>query len=337
MPASEATYAFRKHTPRTVVDIPTFKDYLIQERKDIVNPLRDGKNDSGSSEDSDEFEKAKTAQCNRLEALLEMLKYSQVNKDLLEKEAALADTLDIICTAPAFSSYQKAAQELKTRFAKSNHGAGEPVSIIPHSGKEKPLKYGHNGFTPGDTWSLQPDVVKAGVHGAQVGIYGHPLSGVRSLSLRNGENTGTSLNKDEGIKVLYGTRGGADEEEKDTLPAPNRETFSLYASIRTRIPVRVLRFAPSLGPGQKAPPAGLGPEVGWRYDGLYRVTRVQEATNEKRGKFEKFTLERSPLDDNKGVSFADCRGVESSDGEKVESDKEVADAKAERAPHGCDY
>ncbi|GIZ49144.1 hypothetical protein CKM354_001218000 [Cercospora kikuchii] len=339
MSASEATYAHDERSPSTVVDIPSFIAYLKQERDEIVIPLRDGKNDTGCSKDSEEFQKVQTARSNRLKDHLDMLKTPHVNHKVLTKEAALANTLEIICTAPVFkdTDCRIAAQELQQRYAREYFGAGEAVTLGPSKGEPKCRKYFHNGLTPGKTWRktetdpASHQAVKAGAHGlTQGGIYGHPLSGAYSVTLRFSKS---KLNHDDGTKILYGTRGGRKARDPTSLPAPNRETLSLRASIRTMIPVRVLRFTPAGGKrGQ------YGPAEGWRYDGLYKVTAVETAANKHGGLFEQFTLERLPLEDNKGWSLADCyRGEKSSEEdarkqtkEELETDKEVADAQAER-------
>ncbi|PPJ59866.1 hypothetical protein CBER1_04942 [Cercospora berteroae] len=339
MSASEATYAHGKRWPSTVVDIPSFVAYLKQERDEIVIPLRDGKNDTGSSKDSEEFGKVQTARWNRLKDHLDMLKQSHVNAELLEGEAALANTLEIICTDPVFDGTDcgEAAQKLQQRYAQPDLGTHKTVTIGPSKGKPNCRKYFHNGLTPGKTWRktetdpASHQALKAGAHGLpQGGIYGHPLSGAYFVTLRFSKS---KLNHDDGTKILYGTRGGRKARDPASLPAPNRETLSLRASIRTMIPVRVLRFTSAGGKrGQ------YGPAEGWRYDGLYKVTAVETAANKHGGLFEQFTLERLPLEDNKGWSLADCyRGEKSSEEdarkqtkEKLEADKEVADARAER-------
>lgn len=335
MSASEATYAHDERSPSTVVDIPSFTAYLKQERDEIVIPLRDGKNDTGCSKDSEEFQKVQTARWNRLKDHLDMLKQSPMNKEILER-SNLIDTLRIIATASAFDSSEckNTAQALQARFASPPYGADKNVTLGLPEGDANCTAYGHNGLTPGRTWlrTERPNAAVAvqtsGAHGVTAaGIYGHPLSGAYSVSLKY---SGGSLNRDEGTKILYGTRGGSKAEDKNALPAPNRETYALRASIRTKIPLRLLRFRKVKG--QLGP---YGPAEGWRYDGLYRVTAVQEATNDKGGKFEQFTLERSPLDDNEGISLADfCDGSDEEARKQIKeelgADKDVAAAEAQR-------
>ncbi|KAF2212897.1 hypothetical protein CERZMDRAFT_84499 [Cercospora zeae-maydis SCOH1-5] len=338
MSAHEANYADHERSLRSVIDEKSFIQYLKQEHNHVVVPLQTRSFAAGLAGNPGKANETASALLARLRALLDMLKDAPMTSDLCNnvEKVTFGKTLDIICTDAAFndSACKEAAQELKNRYAQPFFGARDTVTVGPSKGTAKCAKYWHNGLTPGQTWPKSDAVREAGGHGPpQGGIYGHPLSGAFSITLKNGESGPGSLNRDEGIKLLYGTRGGASEEDKKTLPAPSRETYSLRASIRTKVPVRVFRFA-----SESAKQVGLGPATGWRYDGLYKITGVQEAVNEKHGKFEQFTLERLSLRDNKGWSFDDCcSGTKSSDEEarkqtkeRLETDEEVAAAKAER-------
>ncbi|KAM3414675.1 hypothetical protein BST61_g9833 [Cercospora zeina] len=320
MSAQEANYAGHERWPRSVIDEKSFVQYLDQEHSNLVDPLQTRSFAADLAGHHGKMNEIKTALFARLRALLDMLKDCPMTSDLLnnQKKGTLGKTLDIICTDPAFkdSDCKKAARELKNRYAQPFFGARDTVTI---------------GASKSDS---KCTIREAGGHAPkQSGIYGHPLPGAYSVTLQNGESSPGSLNKDEGTKILYGTRGGASEEDKNTLPAPSRQTYSLRASIRTKVPVRVFRFA-----SDSTSDVGLGPVTGWRYDGLYKITGVKEAANENDGKFEQFTLERLPLHDNKGWSFDDCRnGRQSSEEEarkqtkgELEADEEVAAAKAER-------
>ena len=84
---------------------------------------------------------------------------------------------------------------------------------------------------------------------------------------------------------MYYSGSGSHDNEDPKFPAESTSgTRALHRSIITMRPVRVLRKA-----NDKKP---YCPSAGLRYDGLYRVVKVNLPTNAKGGLYEQFVLER---------------------------------------------
>ncbi|KAF1829348.1 hypothetical protein BDW02DRAFT_510144 [Decorospora gaudefroyi] len=137
-------------------------------------------------------------------------------------------------------------------------------------------KYHGNGdLVLGQWWPTQLCAVRDGAHGTpQGGIWGEKERGAFSIVLSGGH---PYRDADYGDVIEYsGTEG------KNSTPTEN--TRHLMTSARTGLPVRVIRSA-QLAKGNK-----YRPEMGLRYDGLYRVVSYQETDKEKA--VYRFRLER---------------------------------------------
>ncbi|KAK4196273.1 PUA-like domain-containing protein [Triangularia verruculosa] len=137
--------------------------------------------------------------------------------------------------------------------------------------------FGHNGLTPGDWWPLQMVALFRGAHGhCQAGIYGLPLEGVYSVVVGNGKDY-QDVDDDQGDVLYYSTNHSG-------VHTMSRGTQALNKSMADGIPVRVLRAA-----NRK----GWAPQIGIRYDGLYRVTGRHEVSRGGKQWF-RYTLRRLP-------------------------------------------
>ncbi|KAG7284682.1 hypothetical protein NEMBOFW57_009291 [Staphylotrichum longicolle] len=124
---------------------------------------------------------------------------------------------------------------------------------------------GHNGLAPGDWWPLQMAALYAGAHGSAIkGICGSPTVGAYSIVVSGSSAVYHSLDTDNGDILHY----SADSPRTNLPSAPSADTRALQRSLATRGAVRVLRSA---GRGAGAGTRVWAPEVGIRYDGLYRV------------------------------------------------------------------
>jgi len=142
------------------------------------------------------------------------------------------------------------------------------------------------GVPVGRKFSSREELRLAGVHTQRIhGIQGQSKSGCQSIVL-NG-----SYEKDEdfGDLIFYagaGGRKGRVQVEDQTLAQPNNT--ALLRSIERQNDIRVTR-----GPGSdlKFRPVGGG----YRYDGLYRVSSVDEVRDSAGFRIYIFTLMRSPF------------------------------------------
>jgi len=130
-------------------------------------------------------------------------------------------------------------------------------------------------------------VAAAGVHRPLVaGISGGAAEGADSIVL----NGGYEDDRDYGDVIVYTGHGGNDPESgrqiaDQALMAGNK---ALAKSGLDGLPVRVVR-------GWREP-SGLGPPIGFRYDGLYRVVRYWSETGRSGFKIWRFRLERDDPD-----------------------------------------
>lgn len=121
------------------------------------------------------------------------------------------------------------------------------------------------GFPLSSTWSLRPEVSKAGVHRPQMsGISGTGAEGADSIVV----NGGYEDDVDEGDEIIYTGAGGNDpatkkQIENQVLTQPGNA--GLVTSQFEGLPIRVIRGSK----GDKR----FSPTTGFRYDGLYRVAK----------------------------------------------------------------
>lgn len=143
--------------------------------------------------------------------------------------------------------------------------------------------FGSNGLTSGDWFPFQNVALFHGAHGASMaGISGDAQTGAWSIVVSGGYD---DFDKDEGDRLWYCGPGSNDNTDP-RLPAQSSGTKALEASRQTGRDVRVLRSSN----GKSA----WAPDVGIRYDGLYRVVRAGTTTNNVGGRVERFRLQRNP-------------------------------------------
>jgi putative restriction endonuclease len=123
--------------------------------------------------------------------------------------------------------------------------------------------FGHlRGYPVGSHFSSRLALSRAGVHGPRIaGIAGSGRIGARSVVLAGGyEDT-----QDFGDVIIYTGHGGRDATTGKQIAHQTltRGNLALALNHAHDLPVRVIR-----GARQNSPYA---PEVGYRYDGLYRV------------------------------------------------------------------
>jgi hypothetical protein len=145
-------------------------------------------------------------------------------------------------------------------------------------------EFGHNGLEPGAWWPYQAVALFHGAHGAsEAGISGHPDRGTYSIVLSGHY---AEMNEDNGETLWYSSDGSKDNTDPNRILSVSGRSASLHTSFRTHRPIRVLRSS-------KGSPT-YSPREGIRYDGLYCVTQVKTARNDKGGLYEKFKLSRQP-------------------------------------------
>ncbi|CZR61092.1 uncharacterized protein PAC_10988 [Phialocephala subalpina] len=182
---------------------------------------------------------------------------------------------------------------------KSKGGQTTSYRVDPEYTKKGFNIFGHNSLLVGDVCH------ESKVLGSRIGgISGNIADGVYSIVV-----TGTyaDIDIDSGDVIYYSVPGAIDTEDK----MADREKDGpkkLLRSLATKKPVRVIRKHDSKWEG--APRAGL------RYDGLYRVTGVEERSNDSGGKFLRFKLRRcsnqAPIDKSRPTrqerrAFADVQ------------------------------
>lgn len=145
-------------------------------------------------------------------------------------------------------------------------------------------EFGHNGLEPGAWWPYQKVALFHGAHGAsEAGISGHSDKGTYSIVISGHY---VDMNEDNGETLWYSSDGSKDNTDPDRILSVSDRSASLHSSFRTHQSIRVLRSS-------KGSPV-YSPKEGIRYDGLYWVTRVKRARNDKGGLYEKFKLSRQP-------------------------------------------
>ncbi|KAI5855751.1 PUA-like domain-containing protein [Tricharina praecox] len=172
------------------------------------------------------------------------------------------------------------------------------------------------GVSIGDVWEFRIKLGAAGVHPPPVGgIFGGPESGAYSVVL----SAGYPEDVDEGDKFTYTGAGGRELKRKNLRTATQskdqelvRGNAGLHKSFQTGNPVRVVR-------GYKNP---LGPETGYRYDGLYKVVNAYTAKSQD-GKFLVWQFDFEKIPGQKTVNYH---------AKEIKSKNETADTNAEAGP-----
>jgi len=169
-----------------------------------------------------------------------------------------------------------------------------------------PKVYGHiPGIQVGKTWRSREDCSRDAVHGPlRAGIHGTAEDGAYSIVMSGGYED----DDDNGDVFIYSGQGGRDYST-DKLSktrgkgkhwaAPQstdqdwtRGNRALQVSSQTKKPVRVVRGRLSNGTTSR-----YAPPEGYRYDGLYKVTKAWQETGKKGHMMCKFRLERLPNQD----------------------------------------
>ncbi|KAF8646015.1 hypothetical protein AX16_007440 [Volvariella volvacea WC 439] len=148
-------------------------------------------------------------------------------------------------------------------------------------------KFGRiRGVEVGDTFDTREKLSKAKVHvPLYAGISGHHSQGAYSIVAN-----GVYEDEDHGNVLIYSGTGGTDDSFSDNPVIVRDQSFehpdnmALKASVSTRIPVRVIRGYKLGSP--------YAPWTGYRYDGLYRVTKAYMEKNKDGHLICKFELHR---------------------------------------------
>ncbi|KAI0397725.1 hypothetical protein F5Y17DRAFT_454877 [Xylariaceae sp. FL0594] len=148
--------------------------------------------------------------------------------------------------------------------------------------------HGHNGITVGEWFPFHYSAVFRGAHGegnqvvagnAQEGAWSIVVSGI------------TADDRDEGERLYYSTSRSHEHDDPTRLAPLTQGGTALLTSLRTRLPVRVLRNGNNEAVRRRNP---FLPICGLRYDGLYIITSLQEARNARGGLYLSFRLDRLP-------------------------------------------
>ncbi|KAF8736777.1 hypothetical protein AX14_014009 [Amanita brunnescens Koide BX004] len=156
--------------------------------------------------------------------------------------------------------------------------------------QESSTKFGSIGVPIFTTFTSREDLRRQNVHIMRTaGISGTTTEGAYSIVL----SSGYSDNVDEGDFISYtGTGGKEDDDFGHSTNLTGNQSFdhphnkSLQMSQHTQRPVRVIR-----GPNKTSKYA---PEVGYRYDGLYRVVKTYMTKGQNGFQVCKFDLIRIP-------------------------------------------
>lgn len=144
--------------------------------------------------------------------------------------------------------------------------------------------FGHNGCTVGDWWPLQIAACRDGAHGSIMGgiARGGPNGAATSIVISGGYK---GLDQDHGDTILYSGSGPDSEKNADrhnaTITAASKAMQTTHALGE---PIRVFR-------GSKSD-WKYAPDIGLRYDGLYRINRVLTSINHNGGAYIRFELKR---------------------------------------------
>ncbi|KAI8298044.1 hypothetical protein K4K59_002993 [Colletotrichum sp. SAR11_240] len=147
----------------------------------------------------------------------------------------------------------------------------------PDYASVKSRVFGDNHIPVGKWWPAQMVACVNGAHSNWFGgITGDKDQGAHSIVKSGG--TYDSLNEDQGNTIFYSGSGA--HKCTDNKPKNSDGTEMLYKSLKSNLPVRVLRAAAKKGKN------GLySPSVGIRYDGLYDVVRRTKAFNDNGGAY----------------------------------------------------
>ncbi|KAM0326537.1 hypothetical protein ACHAQA_006406 [Verticillium albo-atrum] len=152
------------------------------------------------------------------------------------------------------------------------------------SEQRDPSQLGDNGLTAGDWWPLQVAAVFNGAHGSwSGGIAGKKDSGAVSIVTSGFYE---DLDQDNGDVLFYSGSGSHDH----TIPSIVKETSGtqLMRIAQTKgNRIRVLRSSSGGG-------GSWCPNIGIRYDGLYRIVGSRNLKNKLGGLYEQFELHRLP-------------------------------------------
>ncbi len=160
-----------------------------------------------------------------------------------------------------------------------------PEKPVPKPRPSRGVTYATIGAVPdvavGTVFANRRELQEAGIHRPlQAGICGSEKTGAESIVL----NGGYEDDVDAMDEIVYTGHGGNDpgsgrQVADQTL---TRSNLALARSCEWGQPVRVVR-------GWREP-GGLGPKSGYRYDGLYRVTRYWEERGRSGFKIWRFAL-----------------------------------------------
>lgn len=142
-----------------------------------------------------------------------------------------------------------------------------------------------DGVSPGDWFKDRIELYEAGVHRhKEAGIVGGGKEGAESIVISGGYID----DQDRGDVIIYTGHGGRDRATKRQVADQEltRQNLALAVSCDRGIPVRIIR-------GSKGNPEH-SPSSGYRYDGLFAVTRYWEEPGRDGFKIQRFELERHP-------------------------------------------
>ncbi|KAH9904053.1 PUA-like domain-containing protein [Xylariomycetidae sp. FL2044] len=161
--------------------------------------------------------------------------------------------------------------------------------LNPTVPKRSAKVYGHNAVAVGAWFATQLVALHRGAHGARMGgIAGRRDTGAYSIVVSESYH---DLDEDRGETLFYSGSGSHDNADPDAPALSTSCTDAMKASLRTKLPVRVLRSG-RLSSGYKR--STYAPDCGLRYDGLYQVDRLHVKKNGKGGLYEQFELHRLP-------------------------------------------
>ncbi|KAK1218854.1 hypothetical protein PQX77_018470 [Marasmius sp. AFHP31] len=157
-------------------------------------------------------------------------------------------------------------------------------SSAPRKSTTREYAYGHPKFPVGTVFDDRATLHRCGIHGPlQAGIHGHGLYGTYSIVISGGYED----DEDHGDWFWYtgegGRNDGASTQVKDQS-WKDKGNYSLQRSLSQGRPVRVIR-----GHIRDSP---YGPSEGFRYDGLYTVTKLKTVVGKSGFKVCKALFER---------------------------------------------
>jgi len=142
-------------------------------------------------------------------------------------------------------------------------------------------QFGHNDIKVGEWWPMQICLLRDGAHGSvNGGIAGSMKGGAISIIASGGYK---GMDKDRGTTLLY-SGSNSHTNTNPTDPEISANTAAMITSHRLQNPIRVIRSYRS--------DWEHAPTVGFRYDGLYRITQYRIQHNTLGGAYYRFKLER---------------------------------------------